>query len=378
MQPHRALSIALPGLCIAASLTAQMPSARSMPAAGPDTLFFRDGDKLSGELIRVENGQLIFRSPKTGDESIAVDHVQDLLCPRLFAVLRNGDKINRQNAVVGRLEVKDEALIISPAAGSPITLRANDVAYAIEDGQFEREINRKYGIHEGWSLQAGAGATLVRSTETSNAFNSDLALSRTLPGIDYLSRRDSTRIALRDTYETINRPDGNGGLDRTEVHIFHAEAERNQFLHKRFYLIGNYTFDRNYAQGLLAGQLLGVGLGYTVVKNGRQTLDLKSDLTRATQGFVDPGQNDTLLGQKFIVEYRRSLPLGIDLEETGNYLPSYNLPHDYSANSLTVLRVPLLWRIGLAFTIEDNYLNNHSPGTRPNTFRANSSLTYSR
>ena len=51
-----------------------------------------------------------------------------------------------------------------------------------------------------------------------------------------------------------------------------------------------------------------VGLSFSRIRNSVQTLDMKSDLTRTTQGFVDPADNDTLLAA-YIFEALRFDPI---------------------------------------------------------------------
>lgn len=343
-----------------------------------DVLLFKDGDRMSGELVRAEAGSVVFRSNKVGDVTVAFDHIRDLVSSHRFAVLRKGARVSQQNAMVGKIEVVNESLVVTPEKGASITLKSDEVAFAVDDATFEREVAHHTQLHEGWAVTLSLGGSLVRSTENGTAFNTDLALSRSLPGVEYLPRRNRTSIGIRDSYDLIRTANIGTGASETETHIFHAEAEHNEYIHTRFYVLGNYSFDRNYAQGLLAQQLVGGGVGWTVLHTLVQQLDLKSDLHRESQGFTDATNNDVLYGQKFVVDYDRSLPGNLNFHQTSDYLAAYNLPHRYSANTTAVISMPLFWHIGLSLTTTDNYLNNPLPGLKRNTLRVATSLTFSR
>lgn len=343
-----------------------------------DTLLFLDGDLLTGELSRIEDGYAVFNSSKFGQVRVDFGHVKDLKCPRNFAVFRKGVKVRKANAVIGRFELKDGKIVVIPPSGDTITMEYADIAYAVDDLTFEQEISRKRNIHEGWSYEAQAGVSLVRATENGTAINAAGTLTRTLPGVDFLPRRNSSNLNVTDTYERVRQPafDPEQPAVIAETHTFHASAEHNEYLHSKFYVLGEWSFDRNYAQGLLAEQSWGGGVGWSALSSFDNTLDIKTDFHHESQQFTENYQNDVLLGQKIVIEYERSLPKGMRFRESADYSPAYNEPHRYQANGTATLTLPIVWRIGLAFTVTDNYLNNPVPGFRRNTFRFATNLTF--
>lgn len=347
-----------------------------------DVLFFKDGDRLTGNLVRIEDGAVIFRTNKTAELTIQFDAIRDLRCITRFAVLRRGIRVNARNAVIGRIELRGEDLMVRPQAGSAqatITLKAAEVEYAIDDATFEREVSRHTPLREGWTITASAGASLVRATENGTALNTSALFVRAIPGVSYLPRRSRLELGVTETYDLVSAAAIAAQPARSsETNTFHAGAEYNAYVHAHLYLLGDYTFDRNYAQGLQAQHLFGGGVGWTVVQDSEQQLDVKTDFHYEIQGFTANSDNDHIVGQKLAFEYKRDLLHGLRFQEAADYLPSYTDTHKYSANSTTTLTVPLYRRLGLAVTLEDNYLNNSVPGLRRNTFRASTGLTFSK
>ena len=221
----------------------------------------------------------------------------------------------------------------------------------------------------------------MRSTENGTELDSDLSLSRTVPGVDYLPRRSRSSLNIRDSYDLLTQPnlyayEGEPAAITNESHTFHADVEHNEYLHSHVFALAKYSFDRDFATGLTSQELYGAGFGWTVIETYLQELNLKTDFHREIQNFTVDTDNDVLYGQTFSVEYQRQLPGNLTFRTSNSYLSSYNLPHKYSADSTTVLTVPLLWRMGISFTVEDKYLNNPVFGLNRNTFRFTTSLTY--
>jgi hypothetical protein len=367
-----------PGLSLIASLLCVMRAFAQDAGPPPiDRLIFNDGDQMSGECVRAEDGAMVFLSYKTGMATVGFDYMRSLHCGKTFAVLRKKMKVTRANAIIGRVELKDGDLVITPESGPPIALKPDDIAHMVELSVFLHEIAGRIPLHEGWSATASAGGALVRSTESSTALNTDVTLRRSIPGVDFLPRRRLTELSVRDSYDVIHTPDPTspGSKFTSESHIFHADLEHNEYLHSSVYALANYSFDRNYAQGLLAQTLFGAGAGWTAIRRSEEQLDFKTDLHRETQGFNNPADNDTLFGQKFTIEYRRPLPRGLIFQGTSDYLAAYNLPHRYSANASGTVVVPLFRHFGISFTATDNYLNNPVPGLKHNAFRVSTNIT---
>lgn len=345
-----------------------------------DVLLFRDGDKVSGQLLRIDRSAVVFQSNKTGPVTAFLGVIADLKTKRRFAVFKTGQKITRANALIGSIELKGDDLIVTPVnGGAPVAIKSYDIEYVLEDTLFEQEIAKKTSLHEGWTAVLSGGGTLIRSTEEGLALNTDILLMRQLPGVEYLPRRNRTIVSARDTYELVQTEDTSGlGLPATEnkTHIFHADLERDEYVNDNFYYLGTYAFDRNYAQGLEAQHFFGGGVGWTVVRNASHQLDLKTDLHRTTQGFEDPSYNETLYGQKFIVQYERILPGGVSFHTNLEYIAAYNDPHAYAANTVTLVAVPLFRHIGVTISGTDNYLNHVPAHLRRNTFRLVNSITY--
>ena len=173
-------------------------------------------------------------------------------------------------------------------------------------------------------------------------------------------------------------------LPNLETAIFHADAERDEYVSERVYLLAQTAFDHNYSQGLDLQQVYGAGIGWTVVKQTNQTLDLKATLQYEKQEFLASveEENTNLVGSTFSINYLRKLPLKAVFKQQAQYLPAYNHPYAYSAYESNSLTFPMWKRLGFTLGTVDSYLNNPAPAiypapeTKKNSFQFTTGVTY--
>jgi hypothetical protein len=395
-----AIAAASPVLTPAASAQ-QPPAPASKPA--PDVLVFTNGDQLTGKLQGAAGGNVTFASDMAGTLTIAFDKIKEIrsgASPAEFALLKKGVPVNKKTpAPEGTATLVDGNVIIRPA--TPVqnadstsvaaTVPAKDVDYLIARPEFNKQVAHKVGFFHGWNGTATGGATLVRSTTTANTFTAALNLIRALPAVSWLAPRNRTTLNVVETYGKNTSP---GAIPQTNPptpsvttlsSIFHADAERDEYVSPRFYALGDLAFDHNYAQGLALQQSFGGGFGWTPIKSDKQQLDLKVDIHYEEQRYINgtvngaavttPSQN--LIGSTIFEGYRRNLPKKLIFTESANILPAFNNTSAYSTNLTASLILPVYKRLSANFTTTDNFLNDPAPGYNKNSYQFITGVSYS-
>lgn len=341
-----------------------------------DIIEFKDGDVLSGEILRIEDGAVVFRNPKVGQVRVGLEQLKDLKSARPFAVFRQKVKLTPATAIIGQMELKDGKVIITAKSSPARELKYGEMAYAVEDATFEQEYRRKRDFREGWDMEAFGGLSLLRSTQDGVAMNTGGTLMRSIPGVEFLPRRSLTQIAIKDSYEQVEtQATKTAAATHATTHTLHAGAIRNEYLPNKIYFLADYTFDRNITSGIMAQHVVGGGIGYLWIETLKQTLDVKTDFHRKSQGFTNPDYNNTVFGERFQVDYERALGR-TRLRNSGDYLAAYSDPHKYGANISTQLILPVMWRVNVSLSVTDNYINNALPGYHRNTLRFSTNLLF--
>ena len=358
----------LPLAAVPQLLIAQAPK----PAAN-DTLIFTNDEQLTGELLQADSAGITFRSPSAGDLKVPWDHIKDLKSNKSFAVIPKNQKLTRKGVSAaiprGPVEVENKAVEIGGGKSVP----TGEVDQVITESAFDKAVNHSPGFFGGWTGSASAGVSLVRATQNATTFTGNISLVRAIPSVDWLPPRNRTFFLYNQAYGSTSQVD----FPTIKTNIFHAEAERDEYLSRRFYVLGNIAFDHNFSQGLDLQQQYGGGIGYTVIKSALQELDVKADLHYEKQTFFLPVQTFNLIGSTFGETYLRHLPHTILLTQFGSISPAWNNTSAYSAHVGADLAFPVFRGIAFNVGATDDYLNNASFPSNKNSSTFTTGLTYS-
>ncbi len=354
-------------LCVFALLMSVLPAFAADPPK--DLVTFVNGEQMSGQLVKVADGKVSFKSDMLGDVTFDWAKVKEMKTAKPFAVIGKGVKLDKHAAKVpeGTVEVADSKVAV---AGS--TVATSDVSYVIDQPGFDKAIGHHQGWMNGWVGAITAGVSLVEATQKNQNITSGIALVRTSPNADWLSPSSRTTLDFSNSYGKVTQP----GTPDVKTNIFHADAEQDEYLNTKLYGFGHLAYDHNFSQGLDLQSLYGGGLGYTLLKDKVQELDVKADLHYEKQEFFDSTQNLNLVGSEFGEAYLRKLPRNMLFNEGLVYDASWNNTHAYSWQGTLGLAAPISKKFSLAINVLDSFLNNPPMGFKKNSLQFTTGLTY--
>ncbi len=199
--------------------------------------------------------------------------------------------------------------------------------------------------------------------------------------MNWLDPRNRTLFDFTGAYGTVTQP----GTAGTKTNIIHFDAEHDWYFSPRFYFLVDASFDHNYSQGLNLQQIYGGGLGYTVIKDPKQELDLKFDIHYERQTyFVTPNivppppltPSKNLIGADFGDTYMLKLPHGLVFNQGAVITPAFNQTNAYSAVATAGLLFPVYKRFGFTVGALDDFLNDPAAGSKKNSFQFTAGVTY--
>jgi hypothetical protein len=387
-------------LVIFFSLAARPVSAADAPP-GTDVLVFTNGDQLTGKLVGTAADKVTFHSDMAGDVTIDWAKVKEIRSPQKFAVIQNGVKPSRktQNTQLvpqGTLTVADQSVQVHTDAGAttpPIPVK--NINVIVDDAGYHKVLDHDPGFFHGWLGTATAGGSIVQATQNSYTFTGGLAMARVVPNVTWLAPRNRTTADFSGSYGKITDPGylqpASPGPPPTpatfvpetsvKTALYHADAERDEYVSERFYYLGAVAFDHNFSQSLDLQQIYGGGIGFTAIKKPKQTLDLKALVQYERQTFINatPGENQNLIASTFAANYLLKLPKGMLFNQQLAYLPAWNNLHAYSATELNTFSIPAYKNLSLTLGTLDTYLNNPAtalPPTKRNSFQFTAGVTY--
>ncbi len=392
MRRYLTFLLSLFALAPFAHTQAPVKPAPAKPAAAKpsDVLIFANGDQLTGKLESVTAGNVVFDSDMAGKLTISIDKIKELRSGAEFALLRKGDRIGKTHVPEGSVEVAGGNLKLTPPANQPpAVVPAKDVNYLIDRASFEKQVDHQAGFRSGWTGSLTGGANIERSTTSGTTFTAGLALVRAIPTVPWMPPRNRTIFDVSESYGNLSTPVIPPTTPPTPASvvltsIFHADAERDEYISPRFYPLADTSFDHNYGQGLQLQQIYGGGFGFTALKNAKQELDLKVDIHYEKQQYISTPVNGTvittpnanLIGTTLFENYSRTLPRKMVFTETASILPAWNVLADYSANFNAALSMPVFKRLSATVSVADNFLNDPAEYYKKNSFQFITGVTY--
>ncbi len=358
---------------------AQAPAtdAAARPQQQPDVLVFINGDTLSGQLERSTGSSVLFKTDMAGEITVDWSKVKELRTNRQFAVIPKNVDIRRgedpDKIPQGRLTVADQKLEIKASNGNLLrAIPAADSAYVIDQKTFDTAVLNPPSIFRTWTGAVTLGTSLVEATQKSNNLSGGANLLRLSPSETWLDRRDRTALNFNFAYGTLTQPN----TPDIKTDIYHLDAERDEYFTSRLFGFGQIAYDHNFSQGLDLEQSYGGGIGWTLIKNSIEELNLKASLNYLKQQFQNSAQNQNLIGSVFAETYNRRFVRKVEITEQGSITPAWNNTNAYSAAGQIGMAFPLYKRFSLSLTSLDTFINNPPVGFRKNSFQFTTGLTY--
>lgn len=372
--------------------------APTAPAA-TDILTFANGDTLTGSLVREVSGTITFKSAELGEITVPWSKIRSLHTQGGYVVLENQPGVHVRHFVAdalhGALTLNNGIIAVNPVepASEPATstsriasVPVKNAQFILDEATFNRQVRHAPNFFEGWNGSATVGVTLVRGTQNQYTYTSAVTLARTVPTVAWLATRNRTTADFSSSYGRITQPAyvSAGALvpaTYTETSIFHADAERDEYVSARVFALAQTAFDHNFSQGLGLQETYGAGFGVTVLKRTAQTVDLKAALQYEKQSFLTTasGTSQNLVGSTLSGTYFLKLPRGLIFNQQIAYLPAFNVTRAYSANETDTLTFPFLKSIAFTIGTIDSYLNDPVPAEPPttrNSLQFTSGITY--
>lgn len=368
--------------------------------ANPDVLIFTNGDQLTGKLVSSAGANVTFHSDMAGDITVPWAKIKEIRTSQKFAVLEKGVQPSRKSPDLlvpqGAVTIADQKVEVHPDSGAaPTPIPVGNVDFLVEDGTYHSKVDHDPGFFHGWHGAATGGASIVQATQDTYTFNAAITLARVIPDVTWLQPRNRTTTDFSASYGKITDPGylqpASPGPPPTpamqiaettvKTSIYHYDFERDEYVTNRFYYLGALAYDHNFSQSLQFQQIYGGGVGYTIIKDPKQTLDLKALIQYERQNFIDPlpGENQNLIGSTFSANYLRHLPKGMLFDQQVAYIPAWNNLHAYSINELNTFSIPAYKRLSLTLGTLDSYLNNPAtalPPVKRNSFQFTAGVTY--
>ena len=332
----------------------------ALPALA-DQVSLKNGDRLSGTIVKSDGKTLVLHTDYAGDITLQMSAVQSLESGEpLHVQLQDG------RSAVGKVSTADGKIQVAASSGAPVeapiasvtTLRNN-----AEEAAYEKSLHP--GFLEDWRTGLNLGFALTRgNSETENLSLGFLAARQTL--------HDKLSAYANSVYATNNAP---GAVPATTANTAGGGARYDRNVRDNLFAFANTDFFSDALQSLNLRSVFGGGAGYHAVKNDRTTFDLllggnytHESYTGLTRNFAALTAGEELMhkiGKASVLN--ESLTFFPDLNSLGDYRGTFNL------STITKLNKWLGWQNSFA----DIYVTNPPTGKKKNDLLLTTGLSVS-
>jgi putative salt-induced outer membrane protein YdiY len=315
-----------------------------------DQLTLKNGDRVSGIVIKADGKDLVLKSDLMGEVKIALENVTAITSDRpLYVGLGDG------RTVVGVVAASDANADIKTSTGLVSVNRSSIVFIRNEAEQLAYEKSLKPGLFEQWTGGADLGIALTKG----NSDTTNIALGL---GMTRESLRDKTSIYAASIY---NR-DSTNGVSRTVANTIRFGVRYDRNFHKRWFGYGFTDLEKNALQELNLRWVLGGGVGYHAIRNERTELDLLGGLAMNREYFKGFDNDRTSLEAQIGQTLSQRVTSRMSLKEQLFFFPNLSNGGEYRINFDTSLVTDITKRIGWQLTLSDRYLSDPPFGLKQN------------
>ncbi|MGE5647547.1 MAG: YdiY family protein [Acidobacteriota bacterium] len=319
-----------------------------------DQITLKNGDRLTGLVVRSDDKELVFKSDYAGEVKVPMSAVTNITTGSTVYVGIKGGQV-----VSGSLDVSGEQVEVKSATANPVTstrpnvefIRSKDEQTAYDE-RLERYRNPR--LIDLWSGFVDLGIAEARG----NAITSNVTATA-----------DATRITTRDKIEvyftSLYASSKIDGISAATANARRGGIRYDLNLTPKLFVFGQTDLEYDEFLGLDLRFSPAGGLGYHVIKNDRGFLDVLGGMALNREFFVDNTNRtsaEALLGQEGLYKLRDRMTF----REKLTFYPNLTDRGDYRMNFDASLVTALSKWLGWQFTFSDRYLSNPVLGRKKN------------
>jgi putative salt-induced outer membrane protein YdiY len=311
--------------------------------AAADTLFFKNGDRLTGQIVRLEGGRLTLKSALAGDVTVNLSDLESFKSDQPLDVrLQDGSAVRAP---------------VSDAPNGEVTVAPNTPQARTLPVAGLKAINPK----DGWSGSAAAGLLVTRGNSNTDNANVELNVEK---------RRLDDRFTAGASYLFGRQRDPSTGERTTTTDNWNARAKYDYFFSPHLYAYGNVKVEKDNIANLDLRLTPGVGVGYQIVDRPDFKASAEAGLTYVYERFSAPmnasatefREHNEYLSGRLAYKIEKKLGERVTLFQNTEFLPSFRDLNDYLINADGGMRVGVTDRMFVEYKLTLTYDAVPAPG----------------
>jgi putative salt-induced outer membrane protein YdiY len=300
-----------------------------------DELWLKNGDHLTGDVVRMENKVLIFKTAYAGDLSIQWGEISNLRTDKPIQIMLSGDMSARG--------------IVKPGEGGSVSVKTDKVAEPITFGLAQiTVINPK---PPGPAVTLKGTANVGASVTSGNTDTKSLYIDGKL-----VARSAKNRFTIGGL---MNKAEDSG---KKTVDNATGYMEYDYFFKEKWYAYTNGTVTHDHFKDIHLRTVLGAGAGYQIFETPIRNLSLEAGLSYVNEDF-NVAEDQGFAAGRWAVDFDHFFfNKGVQFFHSHEGVVSLENSKDLFIRSQTGFRFPLFKGLNTTAQLNWDYENNPSPG----------------
>jgi len=315
-----------------------------------DQVIFRNGDRLTGVILKSDAKTLLIKTIVAGEVSVSWPEIQELRSDLPLHVEFADGKM-----LVGKVTTHDGRLEVAADTGAVETSKESVVALRSDAEQSAYERSQRRGLLYGWDGGVDAGFQLTRGNSDTRNFRFAFRATRK-------THRNQLTLYAQSIYSVDDLPTARPHITANENS---GDVRFGRDLTQRLFVFSNTDFMSDGLQDLNLRFVQGGGVGYHLVSRERTTLDLLGGMNYTYEDYVEIQRNlgAGQVGEEFKLKLGKNTSLIQNvaffpdlISNAGNYRVNFNF-----GTTTTIVK----W-LGWQNNFSDAYVTNPPIGKKQN------------
>jgi len=298
-----------------------------------DAVYFTNGDKLSGEIVSLSQGKLVFKSEMAGEVTIDFSKVGTLESDKAVVTHLSDGTVVRQKLVKsaqGGVEIE---------AGKDIKTQR----FKLSSIEF---INPPPAKKPQWKGSISAGFTSTHGNTVTDSRNVSVNLQR---------KGEDDRVTIKGDYARSRQKDPDTGDKKVTENWWRTRAKYDYFFTKKNYLYINGRYEKDSIADLKRRVVAGGGGGYQWIEAEKMNFFTEAGLASVYEKFESESESNTEVSAELGYHFDRKLMKWITFLNDLTYYPSLEEFSDYYLTSTWELRASVTEKMFTNFKVIFDY-----------------------
>ncbi len=301
--------------------------------AQADEVYLRNGDRLTGTLVRLTDGKLVFKADAAGEVTVAL-----------------ADVLTFGTVTPVEVHLKDGTVLNQPVLAADAGTFAIDTGTALRPQTFQltdlTSMNPPAKPPVKWTGSISAGFTATSGNTSTEAVNANINVAR---------RSDKDRTTASANYGRGKQEDPDTGEDRTTEDWWRAKAQYDYFFSRKFFGFINGSYEKDAIADLDRRVVVGGGAGYQWIESARTNFSTTAGLASLYEKFDGDTDSNSELSAQLGYNFDHQLNDSVTFLHDLTYFPALEKFSDYYLTTTAEIRASLTKSMFASFKTIFNY-----------------------